>query len=1638
MKFLLDFNFYKKNYLNYVILVFATIILICGGYFFYLSELIYTKQKIKSELAILTKLKTSQVEQWIEERKSDCRYIESILKSNYKFQITDVNKIKFNANLQTIINNHKYHNILIVSSDKNLMFSFRSPEHGLYQSLNKLTDNSFIYYNTHFNNILFELHYKLQSTGKNPLFLIIQLTASEFLFPQIQNLPTPSITAETLIFKKQKDSLLYLNSLRHINNNKLTIKIPLHRNEILAIKAIKGNFGFIEGKDYREAEVFAYAGKIKNTDWFILTKIDKSEVFRELYERITYILIIIFIAFFLIILILYSYNFSQKNKLLIRLLHMQQESKIILDSIGDAVIATDNNGIVLVFRDQSQERENEKRLAKANYDMQKIFESIKDGFIALGLNWEFLFINQRASELLFKGNGNILIGKNIWKENPELLNQAFHINCLKAVESGEPIVVEENYTFWNKWFENRIYPSETGISIYFTDITERKRNEFIIKKSEEKYRKLHESMMDGFAFVSMDGKIIECNKVYLEMLGYDAEEIKHKTYIELTPAKWHQYENDIVNNQILINGYSQVYEKEYIRKDGSIFPIELRTFLIKDVIGNPVGMWGIARDITKRKIVSEEKMLLSNLIEASLNEIYLFESSSLKFKYANQEALNNIGYNLEELKSLTPLDIKPDFQKTEFLELLIPLIKNEQKIITFTTRHLRKDKTFYPVEVHLQLIDQLFLAIILDISEKEKTLKALNESEEKFKSYIDSAPNIITIISSSGAIKYINRTEFDMDKEIFLSKNIFDFIMPEYHTVVKTAIIETLNSGNPNSYITSYSNSQTQYWYDNHIAKISKDKNDSDLLIISTNITEKIISDQQLLHKQEIINRMEILSHIGGWEIDLITMNNYWTPETYRIHEIDFNFVPTIENAIAFYTPVSQPIIKKAVDELIQYNTPFNLELEIITAKGNKKYVKAIGEAKRFGNKTLKISGSFQDITEQKINEILLKIQYNISNSLITSKNLTEIFKDIQNELSLIIDTTNIIFALYDKKKEMLYSAFNLDEKDVIPEYWPVNDSLSGYILRENKPLLLYKEDYLELINNKTFVSRGTIPEIIIGVPLSINNSSIGVILIQHYKDRNSYNLRSLEILKIIGNELSVFIERFRNETYNRKFSIAVERSPLSIVITDNNGIIEYSNPKFTELTGFKLDEVIGKNPRLFKSGETPFSVYEDLWKTILNGENWSGELQNRKKNGELYWENMIIAPLKNDNNQITNFIAIKEDITEKRNIVEELIKAKDKAEEMNKIKNYFFANMSHELRTPFVGIMGYAELLYETMQNPEEKMLAEGILETSHRLTDTLTKILELTRIEFNQTEIDCSETDIYEIISLVSHQFIIPAEKKHLIIKKEIEFQSLIINTDKRLIYEIIRNLINNAINYTEEGHILIKSWVEEKLAGSVLFVKIEDSGIGIPESHQEVIWDAFRQVSEGTTRQYQGTGLGLTIVKKYIERLGGKIYLKSEVGKGSSFTFELPINNNIPLTQIVPIVNENKSEMRSPLKKILYVEDDLNSRAIYKMVLSKLYNIEVVDNAENAIKLLEEQHNFDLFLIDINLGAGMNGVEFLHYLRNVEKYTNTPTVALTAYAGEDDKKDFLSNGFNYFLAKPFLKKDLLNLLEEIFKEN
>lgn len=379
-------------------------------------------------------------------------------------------------------------------------------------------------------------------------------------------------------------------------------------------------------------------------------------------------------------------------------------------------------------------------------------------------------------------------------------------------------------------------------------------------------------------------------------------------------------------------------------------------------------------------------------------------------------------------------------------------------------------------------------------------------------------------------------------------------------------------------------------------------------------------------------------------------------------------------------------------------------------------------------------------------------------------------------------------------------------------------------------------------------------------------------------------NINGEEVLHSVITDIT---QRIQNLEKITKLSNAVEQSPVSIVITNLAGDIEYVNTMNAQVTGYSTKELLGKNPRILKSGKQDTSVYTELWNRITQGYKWEGELFNKRKDGSYYWESARVAPILNENNITIGYIKIGLDVTEKKRIENELRNALNKAEENERLKTSFLANLSHEIRTPLNGILGFSDFISnDGVAEKERKEYASIIRSCSDQLMTIMDDILQASLLESKQLEVNVEKLDLKELLRGIQQVHLIEAKQKNLNLHLDYN-ENAIIKTDRGKLSQVLNNLIRNAIKYTNSGEVRISC---ERIKDFILF-SVEDSGKGISLENQHLIFQRFRQLEDHLTRTKDGIGLGLSISKELVELMGGEIWVESELGKGSKFSFTIP---------------------------------------------------------------------------------------------------------------------------------------------------
>ncbi|MEN8190090.1 MAG: PAS domain S-box protein, partial [Thermodesulfobacteriota bacterium] len=649
----------------------------------------------------------------------------------------------------------------------------------------------------------------------------------------------------------------------------------------------------------------------------------------------------------------------------------------------------------------------------------------------------------------------------------------------------------------------------------------------------------------------------------------------------------------------------------------------------------------------------------------------------------------------------------------------------------------------------------------------------------------------------------------------------------------------------------------------------------------------------------------------------------------------------------------------------------------------------------------------------------------------------------------------------------------------------------------------------------------------------------------------------------------------------------AVEQSENSIVIMDEEGQILYVNPYFSKLTGYTHDEIYGRNSNILRSRNLKDSEYSSMWRTLKDGKPWKGILQNKKHNGRLYWEEATISPIFNSAGEHTNFIAVKEDITDRVNLMERMQREKEKlqltvehsgfgiatisqrkiawcnqtglelfgysaetevlgqstriffpsqeafvdigtryvehfrnskkllrletqlqkkdgtlfwcaitgkpldmayqekgytwiieditkrkanrdalhraktaAESANEMKSRMLANISHDIRTPLHGVMGTFSMLTTTALTAEQLQIVSGGLEASNYLLALLNSLLDLSKIEAGQLVIDKHPFEIQDVLTGLGNIFSSRFEKKGIIFScNTAENLPEVLVGDSMRIKQILVNLVGNSLKFTEKGTISVDIQGEQQDDGDIkILCHVTDSGIGIPEEKQQGLFEAFAQADISISRDYGGSGLGLSISKELCTLMGGKIWFQSVPGQGTTFSFSLVcgVGRKQDLEKKIEPTGHLPDQKTQPPRNILLVDDDLGNLELLQIMFNGSgHTTTTASNGRTALEAMLKT-SFDVIFMDMQMPV-MDGVTTTRIIRacesgsvsepQFEQYTEltrplqkaiastyTPIIALTGTERKEDIERCKNAGVDDFFIKPFFPNQLETVLSRL----
>lgn len=546
---------------------------------------------------------------------------------------------------------------------------------------------------------------------------------------------------------------------------------------------------------------------------------------------------------------------------------------------------------------------------------------------------------------------------------------------------------------------------------------------------------------------------------------------------------------------------------------------------------------------------------------------------------------------------------------------------------------------------------------------------------------------------------------------------------------------------------------------------------------------------------------------------------------------------------------------------------------------------------------------------------------------------------------------------------------------------------------------------------------------------VTLNMKVKGVENLPHKRDLSSL-IHELEVhqieLEMQNEELKLAKEKA--ELTKKKYFELYDFAPSGYLTLTKTGEITDLNSRAEDLLGKERSRLINSSFGFFVTPDTR-TVYNSFLQDVFNT-TVKQSCEIKLITGDDSMRYILVNGILSTINE--KCLVILTDISKHKQVESELIIAREKAEESDRLKTAFLANMSHEIRTPMNGILGFAELLKTLELTDEKKHEYIDIIEKSGtRMLNIINDIISISKIESKQIEVSVSETNINDQLKYIYHFFKLEAEQKklHISFKNGLNSDKALILTDREKIYSVLTNLVKNAIKFTKTGSIELGYELKD---GFIEFY-VKNSGPVIAAEQKEIIFERFRQGNESLTRDFEGAGLGLSISKAYVEMLGGKIWVESELGQDSVFRFTIPYLTGIANDEPPKIVAEEESEPCEKCK-ILIVDDDEVSRLLLSIIIRPLGG-EIFQTASSyeAVKICRDNPDIDLVLMDIKM-QGMNGYEATRQIREFNKMV--VIIAQTALALNGDREKALQAGCNDYISKPINQKTLFNLMNQFVR--
>ena len=955
----------------------------------------------------------------------------------------------------------------------------------------------------------------------------------------------------------------------------------------------------------------------------------------------------------------------------------------------------------------------------------------------------------------------------------------------------------------------------------------------------------------------------------------------------------------------------------------------------------------------------------------------------------------------------------------------------------------------------LRKINALLTSEIMERKQAEASLKI---SKAQYKNLFENSLVGITVVDREGILQMINPTalkKFGLSQDEVEGKSIFDLI--PYDSAKKYIGLNRslMDTGGQRVYEDSFlinGEHRTFLIFDKALG--NKDGGSDAIQSTSIDITDRKLAQEKLIKSESNLLKAERIGNTGSWEYNVATGTALWSNNMFRIFDVDPE-MPTelvfkyfVENLVH---PADREHILSVFADALKGIRPYDLEYRVIRKEGSVRIIHALAEivCDEHGKPTRMI-GRVEDITERKRLE-------NVHNFLVTNGypgSGENFFESLAKYLSEILAAEYICIDKLQGDRLTAHTIAVYNEGKFEPNgSYTLKQTPCGEVIGKN--ICFFPENVCRLFPNDEAL-RELKAQSYIGTTLwSFDGKPIGLIAVISQKPMNN-TVFAEDVLKLVAIRAAGELERTLMEEDLR---LAKEKAEENLAMlkmaqkVSNSGTYDwdilnntfYWSDEFLHLFGLPKNTIAG------------FAT----WKNIMHPDDFeiaTGRIREALNNHtELLSDYRIIFPgngikwIRSTghttyvNDKPVRMIGMCMDITYQKTVEQELVYAKNKAEESDRLKSAFLANMSHEIRTPMNGILGFAELLKETdLKNEEQKKYIRIIEKSGNRLLNTINDIIDISKIESGQMEISVSSMNINEVNETFYDFFKPDSEKKGLqfVCSNSLPSSEAEILTDKHMLEGILTNLIKNAFKFTDKGIVEFGYTLTEATSEPVLntpgepFLRffVKDTGSGIPGDKLDVIFERFIQADIFDSKALQGTGLGLAISKAYVEMLGGKIWVESKEGEGSVFYFTIPYK-----TRRLPLSSMNKENLPEGLclkikkLKILIADDDETSDLLVTEIINeKINDIMHVGTGDYAVDYCRKNPGLDLVLMDVKM-PGMNGYEATHRIRQFNK--DVVIIAQTAYGLSGDREKAIASGCNDYIAKPINKDELLRIIQQYF---